>query len=64
VAIERNLEILPRPSGPKTAVLAGDRYEIVQFVGGAKTSFFGIQISFQQVTHLAFFCLEVGARNF
>ena len=34
VAIERNLEILPRPSWPTTQVAAGDRFEIVQFVGG------------------------------
>ncbi len=34
VAIERNLEILPRPMWPVTQVEAGDRYEIVQFVGG------------------------------
>jgi thiamine biosynthesis protein ThiS len=34
VAIERNLEILPRPQWTKTLVAAGDRYEIVQFVGG------------------------------
>jgi len=34
VAIERNLEILPRPKWPATRVAAGDRYEIVQFVGG------------------------------
>jgi sulfur carrier protein len=34
VAIERNLEILPRPKWPETSVEAGDRYEIVQFVGG------------------------------
>jgi thiamine biosynthesis protein ThiS len=34
VAIERNLEILPRPKWTETAVEAGDRYEIVQFVGG------------------------------
>lgn len=34
VAIERNLEILPRPSWSMTQVAAGDRYEIVQFVGG------------------------------
>jgi sulfur carrier protein len=34
VAIERNLEILPRPKWPETRVEAGDRYEIVQFVGG------------------------------
>jgi thiamine biosynthesis protein ThiS len=34
VAIERNLEILPRPKWPDTRVTAGDRYEIVQFVGG------------------------------
>jgi thiamine biosynthesis protein ThiS len=34
VAIERNLEILPRPQWPETLVQPGDRYEIVQFVGG------------------------------
>jgi thiamine biosynthesis protein ThiS len=34
VAIERNLEILPRARWAETQVAAGDRYEIVQFVGG------------------------------
>jgi len=34
VAIERNLQILPRPEWANTCVAAGDRYEIVQFVGG------------------------------
>ena len=34
VAIERNLEILPRPQWTETQVAPGDRYEIVQFVGG------------------------------
>jgi sulfur carrier protein len=34
VAIERNLEILPRPEWPETLLTPGDRYEIVQFVGG------------------------------
>ena len=34
VAVERNLEILPRPKWGETRVEAGDRYEIVQFVGG------------------------------
>jgi sulfur carrier protein len=34
VAIERNLEILPRPKWAETNVEPGDRYEIVQFVGG------------------------------
>ncbi|MGA2098167.1 MAG: sulfur carrier protein ThiS [Candidatus Acidiferrum sp.] len=34
VAIERNLEILPRPVWAQTVVESGDRYEIVQFVGG------------------------------
>jgi thiamine biosynthesis protein ThiS len=34
VAIERNLEILLRPKWPETQVVPGDRYEIVQFVGG------------------------------
>ncbi len=34
VAIERNLEILPRPKWMETTFEPGDRYEIVQFVGG------------------------------
>jgi len=34
VAIERNLEILSRPDWQKTSIQPGDRYEIVQFVGG------------------------------
>jgi thiamine biosynthesis protein ThiS len=34
IAIERNLEILPRPQWAETRIAAGDRYEIVQFVGG------------------------------
>ncbi len=34
VAIERNLEILPRGRWTSTAVAEGDRFEIVQFVGG------------------------------
>ena len=34
VAIERNLEILPRLKWTETTVEAGDHYEIVQFVGG------------------------------
>ena len=34
VAIERNLEILPRPKWSETRIEAGHRYEIVQFVGG------------------------------
>jgi sulfur carrier protein len=34
VAIERNLEILPRQKWTETRIEAGDRYEIVQFVGG------------------------------
>ena len=34
VAIERNLEILPRQKWTETQVQPGDRYEIVQFVGG------------------------------
>jgi len=34
VAIERNLEILPRSQWVKTAVQPGDRYEIVHLVGG------------------------------
>jgi len=34
VAIERNLKILPRAEWAATKIAAGDRYEIVQFVGG------------------------------
>jgi len=34
VAIERNLEILPRHKWTETQIQPGDRYEIVQFVGG------------------------------
>ena len=34
VAIERNLEILPRSQWLSTAVHGGDRFEIVQLVGG------------------------------
>ena len=34
VAIERNLQILPRVVWSETSVADGDRYEIVQFVGG------------------------------
>ena len=34
VAVERNLQILPRPKWTEIQIAAGDRYEIVQFVGG------------------------------
>jgi thiamine biosynthesis protein ThiS len=34
VAVERNLEILPRPKWADTRVQPCDRYEVVQFVGG------------------------------
>jgi thiamine biosynthesis protein ThiS len=34
VAIERNFGILPRAEWEKTEVQAGDRFEIVHFVGG------------------------------
>jgi thiamine biosynthesis protein ThiS len=34
VAIERNLEILPRPRWEDTTVAPDDRFEIVHFVGG------------------------------
>jgi sulfur carrier protein len=34
VAIERNLEILPRANWAVTQVAPGDRYEIVHLVGG------------------------------
>ena len=34
IAIERNLDILPRAQWKETQVQANDRYEIVHFVGG------------------------------
>jgi len=34
VAIERNLQILPRARWAATQVASGDRYEIVHLVGG------------------------------
>lgn len=34
VAIEYNLKILPKAKWDETQVAAGDRFEIVQFVGG------------------------------
>lgn len=34
VAVERNLEIVPRSLHGATALAAGDRIEVVQFVGG------------------------------
>lgn len=34
VAVERNLEIVPRSLHGQTALADGDRIEVVQFVGG------------------------------
>lgn len=34
VAVERNLEIVPRSLHGSTSVAEGDRFEVVQFVGG------------------------------
>ena len=34
IAVERNLEIVPRSAYDRTAVGAGDRLEIVHFIGG------------------------------
>jgi thiamine biosynthesis protein ThiS len=34
VAVERNLEIVPRSTYAATALLPGDRLEIVHFIGG------------------------------
>ena len=34
VAVERNLEIVPRSAYARTALADGDRIEIVSFVGG------------------------------
>jgi thiamine biosynthesis protein ThiS len=34
IAVERNLEIVPRSAYGKTRLLDGDRIEIVHFIGG------------------------------
>lgn len=34
VAVERNLEIVPRSAYLQTAIVDGDRIEIVHFIGG------------------------------
>ena len=34
VAVERNLEIVPRSAWTSTALAAGDRLEVVHFIGG------------------------------
>ena len=34
VAVERNLEIVPRSTYEAVAVADGDRFEIVRFIGG------------------------------
>ena len=34
VAVERNLEIVPRSAYAATPVVDGDRFEIVHFIGG------------------------------
>lgn len=34
IAVERNLEIVPKSAYDKTALADGDRIEIVHFVGG------------------------------
>lgn len=34
IAIERNLEIVPKAAHPTTVLKDGDRLEVVQFVGG------------------------------
>jgi sulfur carrier protein len=34
VAVEHNGEIVPRTNWPETALAAGDRLEVVHFVGG------------------------------
>ena len=36
VAVERNLEILPRAQWAETRLTPGDRFEIVHFVGGGR----------------------------
>ncbi len=37
VAVERNREIVPRPRWKETAIQAGDRLEVVHFVGGGSS---------------------------
>jgi len=34
VAVERNLEIVPKSTFPSTLITEGDRLEIVHFIGG------------------------------
>jgi len=34
VAVERNREVVPRAQHPSTVLAAGDRLEVVTFVGG------------------------------
>ena len=34
IAVERNLEIVPRSAYDRVAVSEGDRFEIVHFIGG------------------------------
>jgi thiamine biosynthesis protein ThiS len=34
VAVERNLEIVPKSTFPTTLITEGDRLEIVHFIGG------------------------------
>lgn len=38
VAVEHNLEIVPRGRWPDTPIRAGDRLEVVHFVGGGRIS--------------------------
>lgn len=37
VAVERNLEIVPRSRWTETPIQAGDRLEVVHFVGGGRS---------------------------
>ena len=36
VAVERNLEIVPKTTYQDVIIIAGDRLEIVHFIGGGK----------------------------
>ncbi len=36
VAVERNLEIVPKTTYQNVIIMAGDRLEIVHFIGGGK----------------------------
>ena len=44
VAVERNLKMVPRELWTKTAIQAGDRLEVVHFVGGGSRGSMGVSL--------------------